>query len=183
MRLFLATRVFFEILGNSALAEVMDKHFGKGRKTPPAPEAVPEPKKPAPAPAPIPKPPARSEAITLLATLQREARFLDFLMEPLTGYADAQVGAVARDVHRDCGAVVKRLFDPKTAVSEEEGSTLEVPAGFDAGRYRLTGNVAGQPPYRGKLVHPGWEAAKCELPTWSGPKESARVIAPAEVEL
>jgi hypothetical protein len=182
MRLILATRVFFKILGNSALAEVMAKHIGgKAKAALPAPEAQPQPK--APLAPPAPKAPLRSEAITLLATLQREARFLDFLMEPLAGYADAQVGAVARDVHRDCGAVVKRLFDPKAAVSQEEGSSLEVPTGFDAGRYRLTGNVAGQPPYRGRLVHPGWEAAKCELPTWTGTKESARVIAPAEVEL
>lgn len=181
MRLFLATRVFFKILSNKGLAEVMQKHFGgKAPAALPAPEAPVTPKIP---PAPVSKPPLRSEAITLLATLQREARFLDFLMEPLAGYADAQVGAVARDVHRDCSAVVKRLFDPKPAMSEEEGSTVEVSTGFDAGRYRLTGNVAGQPPYRGRLVHPGWEASKCELPTWTGTKDSARVIAPAEVEL
>jgi hypothetical protein len=104
-------------------------------------------------------------------------------MEPLAGYGDAQVGAVARDVHRDCGAVVKRLFDPQTTLAGEEGGTVEVSPGFDAGRYRLTGNVTGQPPYRGRLVHPGWEASKCELPTWTGTKESARIIAPAEVEL
>ena len=181
MRLLLATRVFFKILSNSALAEVMQKHFGgKAPAALPAPGAPPQPKLP---PAPALKAPLRSEAIMLLATLQREARFLDFLMEPLAGYADAQVGAVARDVHRDCGAVVKRLFDPRPSVAQEEGGTMEVSAGFDAGRYRLTGNVAGQPPYRGRLVHPGWEAAKCELPTWTGTKDSARVIAPAEVEL
>ncbi len=181
MRLILATRVFFKILSNSALAEVMQKHFsGKAPAALPAPEAPPAAKLPPP---PAVKAPPRSEAITLLATLQREARFLDFLMEPLAGYADAQVGAVARDVHRDCGAVVKRLFEPKPAVAQEEGSAVEVSAGFDAGRFRLTGNVTGQPPYRGRLVHPGWEAVKCELPTWTGTKDSARVIAPAEVEL
>jgi hypothetical protein len=186
MRLFLATRVFFRILSDSAVAEVMQKHFGSGKAKAslPAPEPRPTPKAPpAPVPAPVPKSPLRSEAITLLATLQREARFLDFLMEPLSGYADAQIGAVARDVHRDCAAVVKRLFDPKQAVSQDEGSPVDVPKGFDAGRFRLTGNVTGEPPYRGRLVHPGWEAAKCDLPTWTGTKDSARVIAPAEVEL
>jgi hypothetical protein len=179
-RFFLATRVFFKILSNSALAEVMQKHFGgKAPVALPAPEA-PQPKLP---PAPVPKAPLRSEAITLLATLQREARFLDFLMEPLAGYADAQVGAVARDVHRDCAAVVKRLFEPHPAVMQEEGSLVEVNAGFDPARYRLTGNVTGEPPFRGRLVHPGWEATKSDLPTWTGAKDSARVIAPAEVEL
>jgi hypothetical protein len=60
---------------------------------------------------------------------------------------------------------------------------VELTKGFDAGRFRLTGNVAGEPPLRGRLIHPGWEAAKCELPTWTGSKDSARVIAPAEVEI
>jgi hypothetical protein len=179
-RIFIAIRVFFAILSDSALAGVMRKHFSGKLPEVAKPETPPQPKAP---PALVVKAPARSEAISLLAALQREARFLDFLMEPLAGYADAQVGAVARDVHRDCGAVVKRLFDPKAAVSQEEGSPLDVPAGFDAGRFRLTGNVAGQPPFHGRLVHPGWEAQKCELPTWTGSKETARVIAPAEVEL
>ena len=130
-----------------------------------------------------PKPPARSEAITLLAALQREARFVDFIQESLAGYTDAQIGAAARDVHRDCGAVLKRLFALRPAVAEEEGKEVEVPAGFDAGRWRLTGNVAGEPPFHGRLVHPGWEATTCELPTWSGSAAAARIVAPAEVEL
>ncbi len=73
---------------------------------PPKPQPKPEPKKPAAAPR------GRSEALTLLATLQREARFVDFIMESLEGYSDAQIGAVARDVHRDCGKVLERLFAP-----------------------------------------------------------------------
>ncbi len=150
----------------------------------PAAEAKPQAKvepKPA-APKPPPKP-ARSEAVTLLAALQREARFVDFIKEPLDGYSDAQIGAAARDVHRDCGKVLDRLFAIRAIDSQEEGSTLEVPAGFDAGRYRLTGNVAGNPPFRGRLVHHGWEAGEVQLPEWSGTPQSARVIAPIEVEL
>ena len=155
------------------------------RKPAPAvPEAKPQAKvevKPA-APKPPPKP-ARSEAVTLLAALQREARFVDFIKEPLDGYSDAQIGAAARDVHRDCGKVLDRLFAIRALNDQEEGSTLEVAAGFDAGRYRLTGNVAGNPPFRGRLVHHGWEAGEVQLPEWSGTTQSARVIAPIEVEL
>jgi hypothetical protein len=154
------------------------------RPAPAAPEAKPQVKietKPA-APKQPPKP-ARSEAVTLLAALQREARFIDFIKEPLDGYSDAQIGAAARDVHRDCGKVLDRLFAIRALDSQEEGSTLEVPAGFDAGRYRLTGNVAGNPPFRGRLVHHGWEAGEVQLPEWSGTPQSARVIAPIEVEL
>jgi hypothetical protein len=147
------------------------------------------PREEAPAPEPVapklavPRPPARSEAITLLAALQREARFVDFVLESLAGYSDAQIGAAARDVHRDCGAVLKRMFALRPVVTDEEGKEVEVPAGFDAGRWRLTGNVTGKPPFNGRLVHPGWEATICELPTWSGKADAAKIVAPAEVEL
>jgi len=127
--------------------------------------------------------PVRSEAITLLAALQREARFIDFIKEPLDNYSDAQIGAAVRDVHRDCAAVLERMFAIRPVVEQEEGSRVEVPAGFDAGRYRLTGNVAGEPPFTGALVHHGWEATTCNLPGYTGSQSAARVIAPAEVEL
>jgi hypothetical protein len=115
--------------------------------------------------------------------LQREARFVDFIEESLADYSDAQIGAAARDVHRDCQAVLKRLFALQPAAPQPEGAEVEIPAGFDPSRWRLTGNVAGQPPFRGRLVHPGWEATQCQLPTWSGDASAARIVAPAEVEL
>ena len=174
-RILLAFRVFFWTLFNAAIAEQVARIFAGGIS---APQPAPEPKQP-----PRPKPPARSEAITLLATLQREARFVDFIQEPLTGYTDAQIGAAARDVHRDCGVVLKRLFALRPAVEQEEGTETEVAAGFDPTRWRLTGNVAGEPPFRGRLVHPGWEATICQLPTWSGSAAAARIVAPAEVEV
>jgi hypothetical protein len=124
----------------------------------------------------------QSEAITLLATLQREARFLDFLMEKLDGYDDAQVGAAARTVHDECAAVVTRLFDVQPLRAEDEMSqiTVETP---DASLVQLVGNVSGSAPYTGCLTHCGWVAKKCELPTWSGTRESALVLSPAEVEI
>ncbi|NJL27802.1 MAG: DUF2760 domain-containing protein, partial [Thermoanaerobaculia bacterium] len=38
-------------------------------------------------------PSADRSALLLLATLQREARLIDFLMEPIDGYTDAKIGA------------------------------------------------------------------------------------------
>ena len=142
-----------------------------------APQPKVEPKRPAAAPRP------RSEALTLLATLQREARFVDFIKEPLEGYSDAQIGAVARDVHRDCGKVLERLFALLPVASQQEGEEIEVTAGFDPARDRLTGSVEGEPPFRGRLAHHGWEATRCDLPVWSGKEAAARIIAPVEVEL
>ena len=177
-RVLLAVRVFFRVLLSAAVAQEVQRVLRGG-----AVEQAPPPKPQKPSP---PKPPARSEALTLLATLQREARFVDFVKEPLGSYSDAQIGAAARDVHRDCGAVLQRLFALRPVISEhdvEEGAEIEIHAGFDGGRCRLTGNVAGEPPFRGRMVHHGWEAATCELPAWSGTPAAARVVAPVEVEL
>jgi len=177
-RIWLAIRVFFLTLFSGALAARVEWALVAER-------AVAEPvEKPKPKPKPATsKPPVRSEALTLLATLQREARFIDFISEPLEGYPDAQIGAAARDVHRDCAAVLMRMFDLQPVVAEEEGAVIEVPAGFDAGRFRLVGNVTGEPPFKGRLAHHGWQAAKCEVPTWSGNPKSANIVAPVEVEL
>jgi hypothetical protein len=179
MRLWLAIRAFFAILFQASVAEsvrgVLESPAGTKPEPRPAPARTPQPQPP--------KPPPRSEALTLLAALQREARFIDLTQESLDQYTDQQVGAAARDVLRDCHTVLDRLFALQPIVADEEGSQVEVPVGFDQGRYRMTGEVTGDPPFRGRLVHHGWQASKCELPIWSGSSQAARVIAPVEVEL
>jgi hypothetical protein len=127
--------------------------------------------------------PKRNDALTLLAVLQREARLVDFLKEPITAYSNDQIGAAVRDVHRDAAAVLDRMFALEPVLPQPEGSPTDIPAGYDAGRIRLVGNVTGQPPHRGTLRHAGWEAMKVQLPDWSGSEKAARVVAPAEVEL
>jgi uncharacterized protein DUF2760 len=178
VRLFLAFRVFFAVLFSRDAAQRVAPAL-EGKPAPQPKIEAPKPQKPAPKP----QKPIRSEAVTLLAALQREARFLDFIKEPLDGYADAQVGAAARDVHRDCGSVIERMFAVQSLMTEEEESEIEVPAGFDSGKYHLTGNVTGEPPFQGRLMHPGWQATKCEVPKWSGSDQAAKIVAPAEVEL
>jgi hypothetical protein len=173
-RIGLAFRLFFRTLGDAEFAEQTRKVVERGELPPPA------------APAPVPARPAaaaRSEAVSLLAVLQREGRLVDFLKEDISGYADAQIGAAVRDVHRDCAAAIERLFALKPVRTEGEGAPVEVPAGFDANRIRMTGNVAGPGPYRGQLRHAGWEATKVEVPEYTGTGEGARVVAPAEVEV
>src|SRR5436190_8646559 len=121
-RIWLAIRLFFGALFNAQVAEKAEWLLRLGTKPAPLSPKKPEkPEKPAanapaePKPTPaLPKPsapkPARSEALTLLAALQREARFVDFIQEPLDDYADDQVGAAVRDVHRQCRQVLERLF-------------------------------------------------------------------------
>jgi hypothetical protein len=187
-RIWLAIRIFFLVLFQGAVARQVAEVLKKRQLEAISPAAskveakAPEKPEPKPAAKPAAKP-VRSEAVTLLATLQREARFVDFIMESLDGFSDAQIGAAVRDVHRDCAKVLARLFAIRCVLDQEEGSAVEVPPGFDAGRYRLTGNVVGDPPFRGRLVHHGWEAEEVQLPAWSGTQHSARIVAPVEVEL
>jgi hypothetical protein len=130
-----------------------------------------------------PSKPVRSDAITLLEALQREARFVDLCHESLDNFSDEQIGAAARNVIRDSAQVLERFFKLQPVSQIAEGDTLEIPAGFDPGQYRLTGNVSGKPPFRGQIVHAGWRATRCELPQWTGGHESSLVVAPAEVDV
>ncbi len=176
MRLWTAIRAFFATLFDGRRAEQVAGLLA-------APPEKPALEKPTPAkPKPEPKKPTKSEALILLEALQREARFLDFMQESLDAYDDAQIGAAVRDVHRQAREVLKRMFDFGPVVDQEEGSTVEVPAGYDPGIFRVVGNV-GEPPLTGKLTHHGWKANRCDLPSWSGSADAAFVVAPAEVEV
>lgn len=182
MRLWLAIRSLFAVLFNAQVAaQVRSALDGSVAPAAPKPETTPE--KPAPLSKATARSPVRNDAITFLAALQRDARFLDIVQEPLDSYTDAQIGAAARDVLRNCATVVERLFAPQPALAQEEGSDVEVPSGYDPLRFRLVGSASGNPPFRGKLAHHGWLATRCELPTFSGNQSSANVIAPIEVEI
>ena len=121
--------------------------------------------------------------MNLLAALQRDARFVDLVQESLADYSDEQIGAAARDVLRDCRATLQKIFALKPVLDQPESAQVEVHDAPDSGRIRLTGNVTGQPPYRGQLVHHGWQATQCKLPSWTGSSEATGVVAPAEIEL
>lgn len=132
-----------------------------------------------------PKPPperVHAPALFLLSALQREARLIDFLRQDVAEFSDQDVGAAARVVHGGARKVLDQYFTFEPASREPEGSPLTVPAGFDPQRIRLTGNVTGQPPFRGTLKHHGWVATSSRLPDPSDAIDP-RVIAPAEVDL
>lgn len=154
-----------------------------------APAQLPpsEPVKALPPPPPPPAPKLTPEqqhaaALFLLQLFQREGRFLDFLQEDITGFGDADVGAAARLVHEGCKKVITQYVPITPVVTQGEGAAMDVPAGFDANRFRLTGNVAGQGPWKGSLKHHGWVATKVELPDVPTTVD-VKVLAPAEVEL
>ncbi|HWE96651.1 MAG TPA: DUF2760 domain-containing protein [Tepidisphaeraceae bacterium] len=182
-RIGTAFRLFFRALKDQDFADRARLLLDGGAVAPPSPGAL-APVAPATTARPAPKTEAaRSDALNLLAVLQREARLVDFLKENIAPYDDAQVGAAVRDVHRDAASALERIFTLRPVMTEAEGAAVIVAAGADAARVRLTGNVTGQPPFRGTLRHQGWEAEKVQLPEWTGSTAAARVVAPAEVEL
>ena len=140
-----------------------------------------------------PKPPAVSaeeefpaamphaSALRLLALLQQEGRFIDFLEEDIEAYDDAQVGAAVRAIHAGCRRALRERMRIERIRSEEDGASVQVESGFDATELRLTGNVHGKPPFRGTLQHGGWRASEVKLP--EGAAVDAAILAPAEVEI
>ena len=109
-------------------------------KAPPRMHAT-EPARPAPG-----QPAARradAEIVHFLAMLQDKGRLVDFLMDDINPYSDAQVGAAARVVHAGCKGVLQEHFRINPIRAEQEGSTVQVPAGYSADEYRLVGKIAG----------------------------------------
>jgi hypothetical protein len=125
---------------------------------------------------------APDAALQVLTLLQQNGRFVDFIQEDLGGYSDADIGAVARVVHEGSKKVVSEYFTLVPVRDEDEESRITLPEGFDSASVRLTGNVAGEPPFSGTLVHRGWRAAEVKLPRLAEGHD-ASIIAAAEVEL
>ena len=119
----------------------------------------------------------------MLAALQREARLIDFLKEDLTAYTDEQIGAAVRDVQRDAGKVLERVAGIRPVLTGEEGAKVAIPGEADPARFRFTGQITKDRPSSGVLQHHGWEATRCELPTFTGSRVAAGIIAPAELEI
>lgn len=121
-------------------------------------------------------------ALHVLSLLQREGRLVDFLQEDIAGAGDADVGAAARVVHTGCRKALQQYFVLEPVRGESEGAGVTVDRGFDPHQIRLSGNVHGEPPFKGKLAHAGWRAREVKLPD-RPPSVDARVVAPAEVEI
>ena len=176
-RLGLAWKCFWQILGQSEFADKINRALAT-----PTP-VIPTPVTPTPVSVPA-VPPERLNAsgLLVLSLFQREGRLIDFLQENVASFSDTEVGAAARVVHAGCKKALADHFTLEPVLKESEGATVTLPAGFDAQRVRITGNVAGQPPFRGTLKHHGWMTSSVRLPAVSESLDP-RVLAPAEVEL
>ncbi len=177
MAIGLAFKAFFQVLFRKDAAQRVAAALAEPLIEKPA---TPAPTKPAPVAQA--KPAARSDALTLLSTLQREARFLDLVGEPLEQFTDAQVGSAARQVIADVQKSLQRMFNIQPLESNEEGCTLEIKRPASPARLHITGRASEQAT-RGTLVHRGWKAEHCQTPTWNGSPEDALVLSPVEIEV
>ncbi len=167
-RLSLAAGTFFRILSSPELAARVQRL---------------ERAQPAPAPeSPSLVQAAPDAALQLLGLMQQEGRFVDFLQEDVAAFSDAEIGAAARVVHQGCAKALREHVTVEPVRSEAEGARVTLEEGFDAAANRLVGNVTGQAPFAGALVHRGWRASAVNLPKVAAGHD-LRVLAPAEVEL
>lgn len=185
MRFFLAFKAFFATLFNPSIAQKVAEALATEKKLQdtgsPAASPTKQPATVAPA-----KPEAlatkdsgsRSEALTLLSTLQREARFLDLVHESLDMYTDAQIGAAARDVLRDTRKSLDKMLEIKPLLSAKEGTSVDLPENLSPIRWKLLGPKSE----RGVIVHAGWVASKIEIPKWNGNRDDAMVLSAAEID-
>jgi hypothetical protein len=163
-RLGLATQAFTATLGDATVA---------ARVAPLLNPPPPEPARP---------PRLASEPVRLLALLQREGRLLDFLLEDLTAASDQQIGAGVRDIHKKSKKVIEEHLTLEPILPGQEEAPVEVPPGFDPSAIRVTGNVTGNPPFKGTLKHHGWRVKGYKLPKPPEGQDDL-VVAPAEVEI
>jgi hypothetical protein len=181
-RLWFAYVVFFRVLFNGEYAAALQAPKAlPGPKPEPKlpPKAEAKPVKPA---KPEPTPPNHDAALQLLALLQREGRFVDFLEEDVASFADADIGAAARVVHSGCRKALRDHVKLEPVRTEEEGAKITLDEPLDAAAVKLTGNVQGKGPFSGTLRHRGWKAAEITMPT-AVEGHDARILAQAEVEL
>jgi hypothetical protein len=125
---------------------------------------------------------AEAEVVAFFGLLQEKGRFVDFLMEDITAYDDADVGAAARVIHQGCRQVLQEHFNVSAISESAEGSQVTVPAGYSADQFRIVGKLSGDPPFTGTLIHKGWKTEFVKLPRIAK-TERLPPIAPAEVEL
>lgn len=153
--------------------------YGLGKS--PAGKAVEMKEKAEVAPPPE-KTPFDEKIVQVLAILQKKGRLIDFLQEDITGYEDSQIGAAVRNIHKGCREAITEYVTIEPVMKETEGSDITVEEGFDPSAVRLTGNVAGSPPFKGALRHCGWRVSTTGMPPL--PKnQDLSIIEPAEVEM
>ena len=118
----------------------------------------------------------------MLALLQAESRLVDFLLEDVQAFSDAQIGQAVREVHKKAQEALKQHAVIEPVLSGKEDDTVTVPKGYDPSAIRVVGNVTGEPPFNGQIQHPGWRVKELKLAS-PPPGADEFVLQPAEVQI
>jgi hypothetical protein len=173
-RIVLAFRSFFAILFSGKLPAEIAQELGFSPQKKQQPAAKPGPAVRTAQPS--------DGALQILGILQRDSRFIDFLMEDISAYSDDQVGAAVRDLHQQCRDSLNRYLRLGPVIDGVEGSPTKLETN-DPSTVKLLGNVpANGKASAGLLRHKGWKAEKIDLPPLAS-GSNVSVIAPAEVEI
>lgn len=122
--------------------------------------------------------------LTLLGSLQKKGRFLDFVQGDISQYPDAQVGAAARVVHQGCLAALQEFLKIEPIHDHKEGEMVDLRTDSQDLLYSFTGEPGDQLPRNGRLLHKGWKTRKIQLPKRSTPANpDLLVISPAEIQI
>ncbi len=184
-RLFYAWVIYFRVIFDGSFAARVRDLSMPSTPSLPAPPSDPPPTPvsvapPAAAPPPPPARPYEESALHLLAALQRDGRFLDFVGQSIDGLSDADIGAASRVVHAGCTKALRDAVTLAPIRLENEGDRVEI-AAADAATVTFLGNGADDQLRTGRLVHKGWRATATSLPE-SAPGHDATILHPAEVE-
>jgi len=174
-RIILAFQVFFKTLLDVNFATEAAQRLTSTEDAPTPTPATPPPIDPLKTYSP-------DAALQLIGLLQQEARFIDFIEENISQYSDAEIGAAARIIHAGSHKILHQHFTLAPIRNEAEESRITLPEGFDAAAVRLTGNVVGNAPFTGTLIHRGWQVTEVKLPKVAE-GHNLRIVAAAEVEL
>ena len=181
-----AFRAFFSLIFHGRIAYDILATFVPGWR----PQTDATPAAAAPATEPQPAEPSRvassapdgpDRATQMLMLLQREGRFVDFVMEDLAGYADAQIGAAVRDVHSGCRTALSRYLSLAPVLDDQEGARVTLDRGADPARIKVVGHIGTAAVLQGVVRHRGWEVTRTDLPPLT--QAGRAVVAPAEVEV
>ena len=122
-----------------------------------------------------------SRVVETLSILQK-GRLIDFLKENIDTYDDSQIGAAVKNIHKKCKEALEEYVTIEPVMQEGEDEEVTVNKGFDPLSVRLTGNVIGEPPFKGILRHAGWRVSRTKLPQ-AAKSQDKSIIEPAEVEI
>ena len=137
-RLKFAFRTFFSILDHSRIPDdVVEAMLESPKPSPSAPAAAPAAREVAD---------TGDRAVQILALLQRDGRLIDFLMEDVGGYPDAQIGAAVRDVHAGCRTALQRYLTLEPVLEGEEGRAVALDRNADPSRVKVLCHAAAAAP-------------------------------------